>query len=140
MTFKERSAWIMLIALLISGAFLAKIVYSDFMAGTLDSVDFMTLLIFTVIQIALAIVGHSLIAAFNPDEVDELVDEREKKVVTKASHLSGNLFGFMVVSSLLLYLFMPVGAYLFYAILGSLIVSQIMEYALQLYFFSTTFE
>lgn len=140
MSFKERSAWIMVVALLISGIFYFQNVYEVIMAAEIVEIRFSLLIVFTLILISAAIVGHTLIAAFNPEEANEASDERDKRVVEKAGHISGMVFGFLTITSLLAFVVFQVGSLLFYAVLGSLIIAQTFEYGLQIYFYRNYFE
>lgn len=140
MSFKERSAWIMVVALLISGIFYFQNVYEAIIATEIVEIRFSVLIVFTIILISAAIVGHTLIAVLNPEETDEASDERDKRVIEKAGHISGMVFGFLSITSLLGYVIFQVGSLLFYAVLGSLIIAQTLEYSLQIYFYRNYFE
>jgi hypothetical protein len=140
MSFKERSAWIMVVALLISGIFYFQNVYEAIIATEIVEIRFSVLIVFTIILISAAIVGHTLIAVLNPEETDEASDERDKRVIEKAGHISGMVFGFLTITSLLGYVIFQVGSLLFYAVLGSLIIAQTFEYGLQIYFYRNYFE
>lgn len=140
MSFKERSAWIMVVALLISGIFYFQNVYEAIIATEIVEIRFSVLIVFTIILISAAIVGHTLIAVLNPEETDEASDERDKRVIEKAGHISGMVFGFLSITSLLGYVIFQVGSLLFYGVLGSLIIAQTLEYSLQIYFYRNYFE
>lgn len=82
----------------------------------------------------MSIVGHIFIAAFNAEDMKEPTDERERRVLEKAGHYSGMVFGFLVVMVPVTYVFFQIGSLFFYAILGAMIIAQIVEYALQIFF------
>ena len=96
-----------------------------------------TVTAYTAILIFIAIVGHIVIAFLAPKEADAALDERERRIFDRAGHLSGYVFGICVVMSLGLYLLSYGGDALFYAVFGSLMLSQLAEYAMRIYLYRT---
>ncbi|MEH6587910.1 MAG: DUF2178 domain-containing protein [Halioglobus sp.] len=90
---------------------------------------------YTVILVIVAIIGHIAIAIFVPKEANASVDERERKIFDRATHLSGYVFTIGVVLSLVFYLISYNGDMFFYTVLGSLIIGQLTEYCSQIYFY-----
>jgi hypothetical protein len=63
------------------------------------------------------------------------MDERERLIIWRAGQLSGIVLAVGLVASGAVYVMLPSGNMLFHHILGALIVAQIAEYMLQVYFF-----
>ncbi len=133
MSFHEKSAWIMSLALLLGGVFYFGIVLSASSDGNqLVQPTLPLVAVYTVLLIILAILGHVAIAVFSPKEANAPLDERERGIFVRAGHISGYIFGVGVVLSLGLYLLSYGGDILFYAIFASLMISQFAEYAIRI--------
>jgi len=140
MSFLEKSAWLMTFALLISGVLYFNTVMSTSEElGQLAVAHLPSMIIYTIILCLVSIIGHIVIAILSPKEASAKHDEREQKIVFKASHFSGYVTGTCIVSSLGLFLFHHDGSLLFYTVFGSLIISQLSEYLLQIFFCRTSF-
>ncbi|MGB5326154.1 MAG: hypothetical protein WBN40_12115 [Pseudomonadales bacterium] len=141
MAFHEKSAWIMLIALLITGLLYFSTVLSMSQAlGDIAPPNIPILVVFTVALTLFAIVGHIVVAALSAREANRTLDERERKIGDRAGNFSSYLFGLGIVLALGIYLFSRNGDLIFYAVFGSLIIAQIFEYLLQLYFYRAKFD
>lgn len=133
MSFHEKSAWVLSIALLVGGVFYVKAVAAlSAELGYLAPPNLPLLLVFTFTLIAIAVVGHIVIAATAPGEANAATDERERRIDDRAAHLSGYVLGTGIVLALGLYLFTYDGNVMFYIIFGSLLLSQLAEYAVQI--------
>ena len=133
MTFNEKSAWIMLTALLVSGlSYAGAVVNLSADLGRLAPPSIPLLIKFTVVLILISIVGHALVAALRPGEADDRLDEREKRAHDRAGNWSGMVLGSGVIVSLVNYLAFGNGNLLFYGVFASLFVAQVAEYVLQL--------
>lgn len=133
MAFQEKSAWIMALALLATGIFYFSIVASmSSAAGSLAPPNIPVLAVYTVLLAVLAIIGHIVIAMFTPKEANAPADERERRIFERAGHWSGYFFGMGVILSLGLYLIFYDGNLLFYGVFGSLMLSQLVEYLIQI--------
>ena len=136
MAFHEKSAWIMMIALLLGGAFYAGTVGKlSAAAGQLVPPNLPFVAVFTAILVGVAILGHALIAARSPKEANTPLDEREHAIRIRSGYLADYVFGAGVVLFLGLYLLDRNGDLLFYGSFGSLIASQFVEYALRIRFY-----
>lgn len=139
MPFHEKSAWIMSLALLVCGAFYYQTVASMSAAlGHLAPPILPTLVAYTIALIVIAVIGHILIAILSPDDANDAIDERDKKVINRAGHLSGYVLGAGVFVGLGLYLFTYDGNLMFYVVFGSLMLSQLAEYAVQIAMYRTS--
>ncbi|MCX7552268.1 hypothetical protein OS175_00130 [Marinicella sp. S1101] len=135
MSFQEKSAWVMVVGLVVSTVLYAFLVYvMSSAAGQLVPLHIPVLVAFTVVLTLIAVVGHIVIAIFSPKEANARADEREQRIIDKSGYLSSNVLGFGVITSLMVYLFFYNGELLFYGVFGSLIVAQILEYMLQIYY------
>ena len=136
MAFKEKSAWIMSIALLLGGLFYGLHVadLSSALPGFAPP-NVPSLVIYTLILIVIAIVGHVAIAILAPKEANAPTDEREQRIFDRAAHWSSYVLGFGVIVSLLYYLVSYDGNGLFYGVFASLMLSQLCEYLLQIWFY-----
>lgn len=95
------------------------------------------LIIYTILLVALSVVGHIVIAIMSPKEANAKPDERDRLINHKAGHFSGYFFGGGVLLSLFGYLFFYDGNLLFYSVFASLMISQIAEYIFQIYYYRT---
>jgi hypothetical protein len=139
MAFQEKSAWVMSLALLLGGAFYFFVVAAMSSAiGRLAPPLVPIVAVYTAILVLVAIVGHILAAIVAPREANTTEDERGQKATVHASHQSGYVFGTGVILSLGVYLFTHHGDLLFYSVFASLMISQLVEYGLQIFLLRTT--
>lgn len=137
--FHEKSAWIMSLALLLGGAVYFGIVASlSAELGRLAPPNVPVVVVYTVVLVILAIIGHALVALLSPRDANSAYDERERRIVDRAGDLSGYVFGSGVLLSLALYLFTYDGNLLFYAVFASLMLGQLAEYVAQILLFRST--
>ncbi|PQA88135.1 hypothetical protein [Hyphococcus luteus] len=107
MTFKEKSAWIMLAALIwIFGGYAWSLYEAgSFGAGTTD------VMVVTIISfVALIVAAHIAAAIFSPKSANEAEDERDRRIELKADELGGFVLGLAALFALAVALFE--GAYL----------------------------
>lgn len=135
MAFQEKSAWIMSISLLASGIFYFTTVISMSGSGQLVPPNVPVLIVYTVILTVIVVIGHIVIALSALSEANAKLDERERRIFDRAGHLSGNVFGVGIIASLLLFLLTRNGDLLFYTAFGSLILGQLLEYLMQIFFY-----
>jgi uncharacterized membrane protein (DUF485 family) len=139
MPFQEKSAWIMSVALLVGAIFYFVVVAAMSSAiGELAPPILPTVAVYTAILVVIAIVGHIVVAALAPRDASAPLDERERVIVARASHRSGYVLGAGVILSLGLYLFSYSGDLLFYGVFASLMLSQLVEYGMQIFLYRTT--
>lgn len=140
MAFHEKSAWIMSLGLLIGGVlYFAMVAGISNKLGQLAPPLLVSVIMYTVILIAIAVIGHVLIAMFSPKEANASLDERERQIQYRAGHWSGYALGLGVIASLGVYLFTQHGDLLFYCIFASLMLSQLMEYVAQIVLYRVRF-
>jgi uncharacterized membrane protein (DUF485 family) len=140
MAFQEKSAWIMALALLAGGVFYFALVASlSSEAGALAPPLLPQIIAYTAVLVGIAILGHIVAAAMKPREANSDPDERERLIVVRAGHLSSYILGVGVLLSLGMYLFGLGGNALFYGVFGSLMLAQLGEYLLRIFFYRRGF-
>ncbi len=126
----------MIIAFVVGGyGFLDQIVQESQALGQLAPPNIPSLIGYAVALVVIAIVGHILIAAISPEDANAASDERDRHILVRAGHHSGMVLGFGVITALGHFLYTQNGDWLFYGVYASLVVSQLTEYALQLYYY-----
>jgi len=136
MSFHEKSAWLMSVALLVGGyVYFSAVNTMSAELGALAPPILPLIVGYTAILIVIAIVGHIIIAVIKPSDADDTVDERDRVVLDRAGHWSGYVMGFGVISALGCYLFMYDGNLLFYTVFASVMLAQFAEYVLQIVFY-----
>ncbi len=141
MTFNEKSAWVMVLALLIGTGILAFLIngtmeyHSQIPAEASRMIVLGPFVVFIIALIFMSIFGHIVIALFAPKDANSSDDERDKLVKLQASKYSGIVLGVMLNLLLVSYFIWDFNGLLFYGILVSLIASQLTEYILQLIFY-----
>ena len=139
MPFQEKSAWVMALSLLVGGFFYFGVVMvTSADIGQLVHPILPVVAMYSVSLIAFAILGHVAIAVFAPKEANAPLDERERRIIERAGHVSGYVFAFGVILSLGIYLLSYSGDVLFYGIFASLMIGQLAEYALRIFLFRTS--
>jgi len=137
--FQEKSAWIMSLALLVGGVFYFGVVAAMSSAiGKLAPPILPIVAVYTGILVLIAIVGHIVAAVCAPRDASAPLDERDRTVTSRAGHRSGYVFGIGAILSLGFYLFTYDGNLLFYGVFASLMISQLVEYGMQIHLYRTT--
>lgn len=136
MAFKEKSAWVMSIALIVAGAFYAWSVFIIWQAaGMVPPPNVLGLAVGVVIIIAIAIFGHIVAAIGNPMDANAPEDERDRLVVWRAGNLGGLVLGALSMTGLFHFAVLGNGNLLFHMIIGALTLSQLAEYALTIWYY-----
>jgi len=125
MSFREISAWVMGLVMLATGLSYAK---AAFGAGAPPIAAFAP---YFALVIVATIIAQIVLASLMPKAADAPADERERLMLERASHWSGWVLSAGVVVSLGYFLAHEEGDLLFHMVLMSLIVSSVVEYALQ---------
>ena len=136
MPFHEKSAWIMSAALLVGGILYFGVVLS--LSTGFDGLappSLPQVVVYTVLLVLIAITGHVVAAALAPREANAAPDERERLIFARAGNLSSHVFAVGVLLSLGLYLFTYDGHLLFYGVFASLMLGQLTEYVLQIWYY-----
>ena len=139
MSFREKSAWIMSIALLLGGmVYFSTVVSIWFESGQLASPAIPLLVTCTLVICVLAVIGHIVGATLTPKDAHTAVDERERQIFSRAGHYGSVVSGAGVVMSLGGYLLLQSGDLLFHTVLASLMLGQVADYVLQIRYYRTS--
>lgn len=131
MSFSEKSAWVMFIVLsVVAGGFIIDVVQASAAIGAIAPP--VMVVGFVVTMIVVSIIAHILLAITSTRDANRKKDERERYIELWSVAKAEFVFAFGVISSLGYYIFHNDGNLLFYMVLVSLIVSQILEYLLQI--------
>lgn len=136
MSFREKTAWVMMIILTGAGLWYFRMIYiaSSAMDGVAPIIPAF-LVAYVILIIIASIILMSVIAVASPDEANAPADEREKILQDKAGNWSGYILGFGVIAGIIHYSVNADGNLLAQLCFGSLMLSQIGEYALQIWFY-----
>ena len=132
MAFKEKSAWLMLIATLVVGLYMTYAVVQTYMELQQVPAVLPVFIKLTVTLIILSVIGQIALAIANRKQAEQKADEREKVFIRRGQAVAGGVLAFGVVASLIHFLFLSDGNLLFYSCLLSLVVAQVVEYAVQI--------
>ena len=129
MSFREKSAWVMALVLLLVGAFYIKLVAADGVPPEAAALPFV------VGVVVLSIVAQIVLAIASPREATSPADERERVAIDRAAHFSSYVLAIGVLVGLGSFMLDGVGSRMFHIVLTCLILSQIAEYGAQVFFF-----
>ena len=131
MSFREKSAWVMVALMVVTGAVYVMMVRNASQAlGT--TAPAAVAIGFVMLVVIGSVIVQVLLAVTSPKEAVAPADEREALVTQRAGHWSGFVLAAGAVIALGHFLVRGDGNMLFHLVMGSLIVSQIAEYALQI--------
>ena len=136
MTFIEKSAWFMSLALIGAGGFYAREVLASSAALDGTAPPNIGLIAFlTIGLVAFAIFGHAVAALGNPADADQPEDERDARVAQRSGNIAGYVLGAAVMSGIWSYALIADGNLLFHILVLGLVVSQISDYGLSIWFY-----
>lgn len=136
MSYREKSAWALLILLTFAAGFYAwEVGGAWIVGGEVPRPSFKLAAVYIAIVVIGVIISEGSLAAINEAEYDLPADERERAVINKAGNWSGYILGFGVIAGVIHYYQHDDGRLMFHIIVGSFMISQIVEYALQIWFF-----
>ena len=126
-------------ALLLGGFLYARAIWLIWAeTGELASPSIPQVLAYTAIVVVIAIIGHVGSAALAPADTNAPADERERAIFNRAANFSSACLVGGVLISLGVYVFSNSGDLLFYTVFASLMISHILDYLLQIFFFKTS--
>lgn len=135
MSFQEKSAWIMLLSLLVAGVIYilwvreASLDFSGLAPPLLPPI-----IGFTIVCVLIAVLGHIVVSVLAPKEANAAEDERQRRINDRAGHLSGTFLGVGIVMSLGFFFLTQSSSLMFYMAFASLFLSHIVEYGLQIFY------
>ena len=136
MGFQEKTAWAMSFILIVTSTLYYSWVFR--LSAELGEIapPFLPFVIGYVVLITIAaIIASIAIAISKPSEAEASLDEREKLIQFKGEAWSGRAMGFLVLCALVDYGLNGDGNRLFHAIFATLILGQIAEYGIQIFFY-----
>ena len=136
MAFREKTAWIMSLALLLGGVFYFGVVVTGSQALGASMPPLVPIIaIYVGLLVTISIIGHIGAAISSGRSANEPMDEREAQIVARATTLSDYIMGVGILVSLGIYLFSYDGNRLFHLVFGTLMLAQFAQYVAQIVFF-----
>jgi hypothetical protein len=136
MSFREKSAWITLVALILLTLFLATHLSGAWtLAPPPGGFLFHALTVGVMAFVAIEVVAHVVVAILAPRDAQAPRDERERLIALKATSLAAYVYALLSLSSVSL---IHVGANqigLAYCILFSFIVAEVVNYAARVVYY-----
>ena len=132
MAFREKSAWVMAALMVAAGLYYLNMVVSWSRNIGETALPTPILIAYVALVVIGSVVAQATLGISSPREANAPADERERPLLDRAGNLSGIVLGFGAVTSLLHFLAHGDAYLLFHSIMGSLIISQIVEYVLQI--------
>jgi hypothetical protein len=142
MSFREKSAWAMVFALLVAGVNYFRIVgQASLSLGHISPPSAGLVMAYIIALALIAVFGQVVIAALSPAEAAADDDERDHLIAARAGSVFGHVLAVGLVGVLLAYVVGPHGGTLvngdalFQGALSSLMIAQLAEYAAQIWFY-----
>jgi hypothetical protein len=136
MSFREKTAWGMGLILILAGAwYFAKVVSVSQALGHTSPPELSFFIGYVILVVIASITVNVMLAAASGKEANAPADEREKAILDKAGHWSGYLLALGAFAGLWHYGWLGDGNLLFHVIFGALMLSQIAEYAFQIFLY-----
>ncbi|MDJ0920001.1 MAG: hypothetical protein QNI84_02660 [Henriciella sp.] len=138
MSFREQSAWAMMAILTVGGLWYFNKVRAASVALGETAPPIMPFVIAYIVLIVIAsIVAMSVLGMASPEAANAPADERERQADSRAGDLSGYVLGAGVIIGLLHYPLHMDGNMLYHIGFASLMLSQIAEYGLRIWYYRT---
>jgi len=136
MTFLEKSAWIMTVALTVSGLlYFNAVIVSSQVLGYIAPPNIGLIAFATIVIVAFAIFGHVFAALGSPTDANAPADERDKRVAQRAGNIAGWIQNISVFVGISHFAWLGDGNLLFHTLVLGLVLSQITEYVLAIWFY-----
>ena len=136
MSFRERTAWVMGLILIAAGVwYFKRVVGLSMELGHVAAPNIKFVIGCIGLIVIASIVANVVIASQAGKEAEAPADERERTILNKAGHWSGIVLAVGAVSGLWHFGWNSDGNLLFHIVFGSLMVSQLAEYAFQIFLF-----
>lgn len=136
MSFREKSALGFLVLFSLAGAFYAwEVIGAGLAMGDVPPPSFKLAAVYVGLVVLGAIVSQASIAASSADEADLPADERERVAIDRAGNWSGIMLAFGVIAGVLHFYAYEDGRLMFHVVVGALMLSQIADYAFQIWLF-----
>lgn len=129
MSFRERAAWVMGAVMSLAGLYYLHIV-RDLGPAT---PPMRVLMSYTGLVIVASVVAQAALNSWWPREANAPADERERPLLDRAGNWSGWVLAAGVVGALWTFNVRGDGVEMFHLLIGGLILSQVAEYAFQIF-------
>lgn len=131
MPFREKSAWVMAAIIVITA-----VLYALLIGPLPNGVPALPIVIaYVVVLTILSVFGQIAIAVFAPRDAGAAADERDRRIADRAGNLSGTVLAVGIVIAMGMYLMGHPPSHMFHAALISLMLAQLAEYVLQIWFY-----
>ena len=135
MSFREKSAWVMLVLLTFAGGFYAwEVIGYTLAVDAVPPPSLKLVIVYIAVVVIGSIIGMSSIGIADPEAAEAPADEREKIIIDKAGNWSGYVLGFCAVAGAVHYWSHSNGHLMFHLVVAGLMLSQIADYAFQIWF------
>lgn len=129
MSFREKSAWIILVTLIVVTAAVAlELAIPWTLAPQPSPSMFFVLSVAVAIFVLIAVVGHVIVAVRSPREAKAPEDERERLIALKATRIAAYVYGFLSLSSIYLIHHGANQIGLAYCVLASFVIAEAVNY------------
>lgn len=134
MSSREISAWVMAAVMAATGLYYLNAYIPASQALGWSAPPFSAFIPYAVFAVTASIVAQVALAIFEPKDEELTPDERERPLLWRAGHWAGLVQGGLCIAALQYVVHNGNLAILFHLIVGSLILSQFLEYVLQILF------
>ena len=135
MSFREKSAWVMGALMAVAGLYYLNMAIAASRELGWAPPPIAIVIPYVILVIVASVIAQTTLAAFQPKDANAPADERERPLLDRAGNWSGIVLGAGAVTALLHFIHHGDGSLLFHSVMGSLILSQIAEYAFQIILF-----
>ena len=142
MSFREKSAWIILITLVaLSILFVLHMPPPYSMAPEPSSMMFRALMVMVGLFVGVIVIGHIVIAILAPRDATTAKDERERLIALKATSIAAHLYAFLTLGGIFVALHLvgtnAIG--IAYLVFSSFVVAEIVNYAMRVCYYRRGF-
>jgi hypothetical protein len=136
MSFREKSAWLMVGVLALTGGYYAVQTAANWIAlGEAPPPSLKIALVYLVFVVIGASVAMATLGAASPKEANAPADERERIALERASHWAGWIVSVFAIIGVLQYYAQRDGDLMFQIVMAGLMISQFAEYVFQIFLF-----
>jgi hypothetical protein len=136
MSFREKSAWITLIALVVATLFAVTHLPSPWSLAPAPSATTLHVVGGAIVAfIVIEIIAHVIVAARAPREANAPADERERLIGLKATRLAAYVYAILTLSAIFLIHFGANAIGLSLLILLSFVIAEIVNYAVRIVYY-----
>jgi len=132
MSFREKASWVMGVLMIGAGLYYLTMALAASREMGWVTPPVAIFIPFTLFVVVTSVIAQATLAIMTPKVANAPADERERPLLDRAGHWSGLVLGVGAVTSLLHFFYHQDGTLLFHMVMGSLILSQIAEYAFQI--------